>query len=84
MQDQHALQVATTAKIRILQKNAGARLQAVRLARRLTLEKLSRLTGLTPDTLDRLEMGKGEINLHHLMRLSIALHIQADTLLREG
>ncbi len=80
-QDQRDYQKAITVKVRETRRQVGANIHTLRLRRGLTLEKLSRLARLAPDTIDRLEMGKGEIGLEHLARLSGALDADIAVLL---
>ena len=64
-----------TVQLRALRQRIGRNIHDLRLKRKPTLEKLSRLSGLHPDTLDRLEMGKNEIGLDHIVRLAAAFKI---------
>ncbi len=82
-QSQQDFQKKVTDKVRETRWRIGANIHALRLRHGLTLEKLSRLTHLAPDTIDRLEMGKGEIRLHHLARLSGALRTDIETLVEQ-
>ncbi len=81
MQDHRSFQKSVTVKVRDLRRAIGANIHNLRLHRGLTLEKLSKRSGLTPDTIDRLEMGKGEIGLYHIMCLSVGLGIAPGILL---
>lgn len=70
--------------LRDLRRRIGANIHALRLERRLTLSKLARLSGLNSETIDRLEMGKNEVNLEHLVRLAAALRTAPESLVAGG
>jgi transcriptional regulator with XRE-family HTH domain len=63
-----------TRKLRQLRRIIGNNIRNQRLKRNMTLAKLSRLTNYSMNRLDMFEMGKDEIELHYLSRLSIALN----------
>lgn len=67
--------------IRALRRRIGANIHTQRSLRRMKLEELSALSGLEPPVLDRFEIGGGEIRLDHVMRVAIALRIEAGILL---
>lgn len=60
--------------VRALRRRIGHNIHTLRVTKRLTLKKCAALSGLTPETLDRFEIGGGEINLDHLAMLSQALN----------
>lgn len=68
-------------KLRHLRLVIGANIHARRLQHKMTLNKLSRLTGLNTNCLDMFEMGKDEINLHHMLTIATALNCRIKTLL---
>jgi len=70
-----------TDKLRRLRRRIGENIHVTRKQRKMPLKKLARLSLLNPDLIDRLEIGKGEINLIHLVRLSIALQVDVTILL---
>ncbi len=82
--DQRRLQKSAMENVRAMRRRIGLNIRALRTMRRMPLEKLSRLSGLAPDTIDRLELGKDEIGLDHIMRLSAALQIRAARLLERS
>lgn len=63
-----------TSRVRALRRRIGHNIHSLRATRRLTLRKCADLSGLSIDTLDRFEIGGGEINLDHLVMLSQALN----------
>lgn len=76
-------QHGNTIKLRDLRRRIGGNIYGWRARRRLTLEVLARRTGLSVATIDRLEIGRGDIGLDHMLRLSIALGIGVEELVRE-
>ncbi|MET7810891.1 XRE family transcriptional regulator [Streptomyces sp. NPDC005395] len=58
----------------------GARLRAVRQARGLTLAQLATVTGISVSTLSRLESGRREPGLRHLLPLARAHRLPLDEL----
>ncbi|MGH1403017.1 MAG: helix-turn-helix domain-containing protein [Alphaproteobacteria bacterium] len=70
-----------TRRARALRRQIGANIHAHRVRRNVTMEKLSRLSGLSVRCIDHLEMGKGEASLRHLICLSLALSVSVDDIL---
>ena len=68
--------------VRTLRRRIGHNIHALRVTRRLTLKKCAELSGLAPETLDRFEIGGGEIGLDHLAMLSHALETDISQLIR--
>lgn len=60
-------------EIRELSRRIGGNLHARRCTQRMSLRTLARLTGLPEWRLDEIELGKGELRLDELFRLSKAL-----------
>ncbi|CAL9487416.1 hypothetical protein SUDANB150_03135 [Streptomyces sp. enrichment culture] len=58
----------------------GARLRAIRQARGLTLAQLAAVTGISVSTLSRLESGRREPGLRHLLPLARAHRLPLDEL----
>ncbi|AEW98524.1 helix-turn-helix transcriptional regulator [Streptantibioticus cattleyicolor] len=58
----------------------GPRLRALRQARGLTLTRLSAVTGISVSTLSRLESGRREPTLRHLLPLATAYEVPLDEL----
>lgn len=87
MQDRAALQAALQKEIndevRALRKRIGGNALALRRERRLPLAKMAHLSGLCADTIDRLELGKDEIALDHLVRMARALGVDAGRFLAD-
>lgn len=73
-----------TEQLRVLRRRIGDNLHSLRLARRLTLEKLARLSGLHADTIDRFEMGKEQVGLEHIVCLAAALRSTPESLLKNA
>lgn len=63
----------STKLLRDTRRAIGRDLHAARLAKRMTLQKLSRLTGIPVQKLDWYELGKGEISLEELLKLGCVL-----------
>lgn len=64
-----------------LRRRIGRNIHAIRTRKQITLEKLSRLSGFSADTIDRLELGKDEVNVWHLMKLAEVLGVEEAALL---
>jgi len=62
----------------------GASIRQLRRIRELTLEQISRLTGLDVATLSRIETGKRRLTLANYMIISKALKIDPKEILRHG
>ncbi|GAA2517535.1 helix-turn-helix domain-containing protein [Rarobacter incanus] len=62
-------------------ESVGPRLRAARRSRGLTLEDLSRETGISSSTISRLEAGKRQATLELLVPISRHLHVKIDDLL---
>lgn len=67
--------------VRDLRARIGAQLHAARLQRGVTMERLSRLSGLPIRVIDHIELGKGETDLSHLTALALALGLDVTALL---
>lgn len=81
MNEQQKFNKEVTYNIRRLRKRIGENIHAVRRLNKIPLENLARLSYLSADSIDRLEIGKGEINLLHIVKLSLALKVETDLLL---
>lgn len=75
MQDQAAFQKIINEDIRCWRRRIGGNIHALRVARRVPLGRLSVSCGMSVETIDRLEMGKGVLALDHLARLSRGLGV---------
>lgn len=62
-------------RLRALRGEVGTKIHRLRLARRLTLRRLSRLSGLGVPLLDLIECGRGELNLYHIIALAHAFKV---------
>ncbi len=65
-----------------LRETFGRNMNQTRLAQRMTLRTLSELSLIPLEKLDKLEMGMGEIKLHHLSRIAHALNTKPADLLK--
>ncbi len=66
----------------ITMKLIGQNINSARRSRNYTLKKLSRLTGITIENLDRYELGRAiNIEIPVLMRISTALDINLEKLM---
>lgn len=72
-----------TLKLRHLRKIIGHNIRDHRLKHDITLARLSRIANINARRLDMFEMGKEEIELHHLLKISAALKCHIVTLLCE-
>jgi len=73
MNKHQAFYEEVTHKLRLIRGRIGENIHVLRRQRKRPLKKLSRLSQLKQDTIGCLGIGKGEINLMYLVRLSIAL-----------
>jgi transcriptional regulator with XRE-family HTH domain len=67
--------------LRTLRYRIGGNLHRARAKRHITLPKLAALSGLSPETIDQIELGKGHADLHTLLRLCVALGMEFPALL---
>lgn len=70
-----------TAETRALRRRMGANIHAARAARGWSLDKAAMRAGLTTTEIDRIELGKGETDLHHIMRLCLAMGVGVEGVL---
>lgn len=70
-----------TLEIRAIRKTIGANMQAVRMKKKITLQRCARITGISIATLDKYEMGKGELNIPALVKIAGVLEVKLDFLL---
>lgn len=67
--------------IRAIRRAIGANMQAVRMQKRITLQRCARITGISIAKLDKYEMGKDELNIPALVKISGVLEVTLDFLL---
>ena len=72
----------STHLFRHLRSNIGNNIQNQRKKQKLTLQKLSYLSGISEKLLDCYELGKYEIKLHELLKISCVLKLEVVDLLR--
>lgn len=65
------------------EKQLGARLKAMREARKLTQEQLADLAGLASDTIRRMEWGTFSPSLRSLAKMAAGLAVPVHVLLRD-
>ena len=70
-----------TKLIRALRRQIGQNIHNARSRQKLTLRKLSKYTGLSPEMLDKYEVGKEEIDLREIVKISLVLKVNIDQLL---
>ncbi len=71
----------STHSFRHLRFVIGQNIHKARSGRKMTLEKLSRLSGVSGSLIDSYELGKYEISLNDLYRISCALEIDVTKLM---
>lgn len=71
----------STKMLRVLRADIGRNIHEARVRRKLVLAKLTRLSGVPKEKLDRYELGKNEIRLDELLRISCALDVPLARLL---
>ena len=67
--------IYSTKMLRALRADIGRNIHDSRRKRKLVLSKLARLSGICEDLIDRYELGKNEIRLDELLRISCALNV---------
>ncbi len=75
--------VYTTHLFRHMRRVIGHNIHHSRVKRQLSLQKLSRLTGVPEERLDQYELGKGTILIEHMLKIACALEVPAPDLMRE-
>jgi transcriptional regulator with XRE-family HTH domain len=65
----------STHLLRNLRFTIGQNIQKQRIRKKMPLKRLAQLSGLSEHLLDRYELGKNEIHLHDLLRISCALEV---------
>ncbi len=67
--------------LRHLRLTIGRNIHSLRLKHKLTLRKLSRLNGIPECLLDQYELGKNEIRLEEVLKISCVLEVRLSKLL---
>ena len=70
-----------TELLRKFRKQIGQNIHQARAVQKLTLQKLAKYTGMRPEVIDGYEIGKGEIGLKEMVKISIVLGIDTAKLL---
>lgn len=65
----------TTQLLRYVRLTIGQNIRAARTEQKMTLRKLSRLSGVPEHKLDQYELGKNEIGLEELVRVACVLDL---------
>lgn len=65
-----------------LRRVLGRNIYALRVKRKMPLDKLARLTGIPQGKLDRYEIGKDPFCFEHLIQIACAFDVQPDSLFR--
>lgn len=71
----------TTHLFRHLRLTIGQNIRAHRTHKKLTLQKLAHLSGVSEHKLDQYELGKHDIRLEELLRVACALKMEVKGLL---
>jgi transcriptional regulator with XRE-family HTH domain len=66
--------------LRHLRFTIGNNIHSLRVKRKMPLSKLAQLTGMPERLLDQYEMGKNEIHLNALFKISCALEVGIEKL----
>jgi transcriptional regulator with XRE-family HTH domain len=67
--------------LRHLRFTIGQNIHAARLKQKMTLKKLSHLSGVPEDKLDQYELGKNEIRLDQLLKIACSLEMRVRELM---
>ena len=70
--------------LRHFRATIGQNLHRLRVFRKITLERLSRVSGLPVFLLDQFELGKNTIGTEDLLRIACALGVNPAELMKEG
>ncbi len=81
MQSDQELYRAARQQLRSVRREIGRVLHCRRQGQGMTLRRLAALTGLNADRLDRLELGKDNLNLVEVARIAVALQVELGPLL---
>ena len=68
-------------ELRNLRKRIGSNIHTIRVRKKLTLKKLSRLSGISIVILDNYEMGKREISMPILIKIKNVLKVSIKMLI---
>lgn len=71
----------STHLLRHVRYGIGQNIHRLRLQQKLTLIKLSRITGISPHLLDHYELGKNDTNLMALLKIACALEVEIKELM---
>lgn len=71
----------STHLLRHIRFTIGQNIQRRRVRQKLTLRKLSRLTGLPEERLDHYELGKSNLDFAHLVKIACVLEVAVTELL---
>jgi len=71
----------STHLLRHLRFTIGQNIQRRRVQKKLSLQKLSRLSGVSEQLIDHYELGKSEIGLREMLRIACILEIKTEDLL---
>lgn len=66
---------SVTQQARAIRRRIGLNLHLARHDRRMAMDKLSTLSGIPPRLIDQIELGKGDADLHMILRLCAALSV---------
>lgn len=72
----------STHLLRHLRHTIGQNIHRLRVQQKLTLTKLTRVTGISERLLDYYELGKNEINLMTLLKIACALEVEVSELMK--
>lgn len=72
----------STHLLRHLRFTIGQNIHRLRAQRAMTISKLSAASGVAEDLIERYEIGKGDVQLHEVLKVACALSVTTDSLLR--
>ncbi|HTY53875.1 MAG TPA: helix-turn-helix domain-containing protein [Candidatus Binataceae bacterium] len=73
----------STQKLQALRAAIGRNIHDARIHRKVLLNRLSGMTGVSSELLDRYELGKNEIRLEEILKIACALKVKAHSLLND-
>ncbi len=69
-----------TAETRALRRRMGANIHAARARRGWSLDKAASHAGMSVEAVDRIELGKGDMDLREIIRLCLAMGVGVEWL----
>ncbi len=69
--------------LRTMRRSVGQIIHTERRRQNMPLWKIEQQTGLSPYCVDRIELGKGELKMDHLLRLARFLNLEVNVTFKD-